>query len=135
MAYEEKYPRWRQRWDNRAEDIDREITSWWERSKADTRSADTLGEAAAGAWGETQRAADRIGDRIAGRNDPETVAERVGDTGRNWWANLKNTVADWFDGDDDETRAEFRQAWDDDDYVAERFEERRELLRRNGRLP
>jgi hypothetical protein len=131
---DERYPRWRQRWDERAGDIDNEIKSWWQRTKADYRSADTPGEAMAGAVGETQRAGDRIGDRLAGRNDPETVAERVGDTGRNWWAGVKNTVADWFDDDDAETKAEYNQAWKDEDYITQRFDERKNELKRRGDL-
>ena len=131
---DERYPRWRQRWNERVNDIDNEISSWWQRTKADYRESDTPREAAAGAWDSTKIAADRIGDRIAGRNDADTVAERVGDTARNWWAGVKNTVADWFDDDDAETKAEFNQAWKDDDYIAERFEERREALKRNGKL-
>jgi hypothetical protein len=130
----EKYPRWRERWDARVNDIDNEIESWWARTKADFRGADTPREAAAGAWEQTQRAGDRIGDRLAGRNDPDTMAERIGDTGRNWWADVKNKVADWFDGDDDEVRAEYRQAWDDPDYLGQRFEERRAELQKRGKL-
>lgn len=131
---DERYPRWRQRWDERVGDIDDEIKSWWQRTKADYRSSDTPGEAVSGAVGETQRAADRIGDRIAGKNDIDTVGERIADTGRNWWAGVKNTVGDWFDDDDDETKAEFNQAWKDDDYIAERFEERKNELKRRGDL-
>jgi hypothetical protein len=131
---DERYPKWRERWNERLGDIDNEIASWWQRTKADYRGSDTPREAAAGAVHETQVAADRIGDRLAGRNDPETLAERTGDTARNWWAGVKNTVADWFDGDDDEARAEYRQAWNDDDYIHARFEERKEALRRDGKL-
>lgn len=131
---DERYPRWRQRWNERAHDIDNEIKSWWERTKADYRSSETPRGAAAGAVHETAVAADRIGDRLAGRNDAETVAERVGDTGRNWWAGVKNKVADWFDDDDAETKAEYNQAWKDDAYIHERFEERKEALKRDGKL-
>jgi hypothetical protein len=131
---DERYPRWRQRWEERAHDIDNEIKSWWERTRADYRGSDTPREAAAGAVHETAVAADRIGDRIAGRNDPETVAERLGDTGRNWWAGVKNKVADWFDDDDAETKAEYNQAWNDDAYIHQRFEERKEALKRDGKL-
>ena len=131
---DERYPRWRQRWEERAHDIDNEIKSWWDRTKAEYRESDTPRSAAAGAVHETQVAADRIGDRIAGRNDPETLAERAGDTGRNWWAGVKNKVADWFDHDDAETKAEYNQAWKDDDYITERFNERKAELKNRGDL-
>ncbi|MDQ3024203.1 MAG: hypothetical protein M3R04_07470 [bacterium] len=130
----EKYPRWRERWNERVNDIDNEIESWWQRNKASSRDAETVGQAAEGAWDSTKVAADRIGDRIAGNNDPDTLRERAGDTAGNWWASVKNTVADWFDGDDDEARAEYRQAWDDPEYITERFEERRQELKNNGKL-
>jgi hypothetical protein len=130
----EKYPRWRERWNERVHDIDNEIHSWWERTRADIRGADTPREAAAGAVHQAQIAGDRIADRAAGRNDPETVAERIGDTGRNWWAGMKNKIADWFDAEDNETRAEFQQAWQDDDYLTERFNERKQELKDQGKL-
>jgi len=131
---DEKYPRWRARWDERVHDIDNEVKNWWERTRADVRGADTTQQAAAGAWDQTKIAADRIGDRAAGRNDAETLAERASDVPRNWWAGLKNNVADWFDAKDDETRAEYNQAWKDEDYIGQRFDERREELKKQGKL-
>jgi hypothetical protein len=131
-----RYPRFQQRWQDRLSQIDDHIEGWWNRTKADFREADTPREAAAGAWNETQRAGDRIADSATGRNDLESKLERAGDSVGNWWANLKNNVADWFDGDDidDDARAEYRQAVNDDEFIGQRFEERAEYLRGQGRI-
>jgi hypothetical protein len=137
MAYEnDRYPNWRERWDKKVDRIDDEIEGWWKRTKANWNDADTPGAKLQAAGAETARAGDRIGDTIAGKSDVDTWAERTGDTVRNWWADVRNNVRDWFDGDNDtdDVRAEVRKAWDDDEYLAERFTERQEDLRRRGRI-
>jgi hypothetical protein len=139
MAYEnDKYPRWRQRWDANVSKIDNEINSWWNNPANATR---TQGQQfAAGASNATEnfkQAADRTGDNIARGADNlgdsfARGADRTGDTIAGWWKGLKANVADWFDNDadDPDTRAEIQRAWNDDEYLTERFNERRTYLGR-----
>lgn len=135
MAYnDDRYPKFRERWETRGSQLDEHIEGWWNRTRAKTREAGSTSEAAAGAWDETKRTGDRVGDTLAGRNDPDTLAERTGDKVSSWWAGLKNNVSDWFNDEDDDTKAEAKRAMDDDEYMEQRFNERRDNLRDKGRL-
>jgi len=127
---DERYPRWRQRWEERAHDIDNEIKSWWQSTKADLRETDNLRQAAAAAANETQPA----GEHLAVHNDLQALAELVSNTSRNWWDSVQMKVADWFEHEDAEAKAEYNQAWNDDDYIHQRFEERKAALKDKGEL-